>query len=219
MYVNKVWFIHSVTKTFTRTKNETQGRGCCTVQSGWKTEDCSREISKGLLTQFDFEFSMWLSNGDKIPNIYSESNQKLITIKNRQNPTISFVMTFLARATKPVFWLGLFLKYGTISQYDFKALTRSYVSWPNVFSRKPLHSQQKHSRPTLCTRELKSSREIMNVVIWWDLAFSFTKSFALCRKNVNVRSMRWRSVLLEWSMREHRRWRSEVQPLLDSLMN
>ena len=41
--------------------------------------------------------------------------------------------TFLVWATKPVFWLGLFLKYGSISQYDFKALTRPYVKWRNVF--------------------------------------------------------------------------------------
>ena len=41
--------------------------------------------------------------------------------------------TFLVRTTKPVFRLGLFLKYGTISQDDFKALTRPYVRSHNVF--------------------------------------------------------------------------------------
>ena len=52
-----------------------------------------------------------------------------------------------ASAITGILTVGLFLKYGNISQHDFTALTRPRVSWRDVFSRNSSRERQKRSRP------------------------------------------------------------------------
>ena len=63
------------------------------------------------------------------PTWFQKISNKSIIVRFSFIWMFQWSWTFLAWATKPVFRLGLSLKYGAISQYDFKTLTSTLYSW------------------------------------------------------------------------------------------
>ena len=70
--------------------------------------------------------------------------------------------TFLARATGPLFQLGLFLKNDDISQHNCNVLTNT-CQLVQLFSRKSLRSLEKRSRPLLQNLLIQQPKQIFAV--------------------------------------------------------